>query len=52
MVELFSPLFEMAFVGELTKHAFEDDAIGTLQTESAGDLARSDLAGLAADERK
>ena len=52
MVQLFSPPFDVALVCKFGKHALEDDAVSVLQTESARYFARSDLAGLAADERK
>ena len=42
--------FDAAFVGELAQHALERGAVGVLQAEGAGDLARADLAGLLADE--
>ena len=52
MLQLFSPALDMALVGKLGKHAFERNSINIFKAERAGDFARSDLGGLAADERK
>ena len=49
-MQLLAPALDVAFVGKLAQHALELGAVGVLEAESAGDLARADLAGLLADE--
>ena len=50
LMQLLAAALDAAFVGELAQHLLEPRAVGILEAEGAGDLARADLAGLLADE--
>ena len=50
VMQLLAAALDAAFVGQFAQHALERGAVGVLQPEGAGDLARADLAGLLADE--
>jgi hypothetical protein len=52
MVQLLAPTLDHALIGKLVQHALEGGAVIVLQAEGAGDLARADLPGRAADEGK
>ena len=43
-------LLDMTAFGQIAQHALEFGAVGVLGAESAGDLARADIAGALADE--
>jgi hypothetical protein len=42
--------FDVTAFGQIAEHALEFGAVGVLGAESAGDLARADIAGVLADE--
>ena len=50
LVQLLAAFLDRAFVGQVAQQRFSSRAIGVLQTEGAGDLARADFAGCVADE--
>ena len=52
MMQLLAPLVDHALVGEVAQHLLEGGAIRILETEGAGDLAGTDVAGFLADESK
>ena len=47
---LFPVPFDVTAFGQIAEHALEFGAVGVLGAESAGDLARADIAGALADE--
>ena len=52
MMQALTPPFDVAFVGKLAQHALERRPVGILGAECPRNLARTDFAGVLADEGK